>query len=166
MPFSLVTQLIVSRGVAVDECARASVCVHHATQQQPVRIALECLLAQPMPHRGQRIDGELCGHVRTFGPGAYLFASRAIAERQGQGVDQDRFSSSGLARQGGEARSKLELQAIDYCEVANGKVRKHSPLQDFAPVQLLAQHREVAVTGRMNELRSMLRAPDKDAVAL
>src|SRR6266496_2463715 len=45
-------------------------------------------------------------------------------------------------------------------------MQKHSQLEHFAPVQLLAQHREVAVTRGVDELDGMLRAPDNDAVAL
>src|SRR5207247_9890222 len=45
-------------------------------------------------------------------------------------------------------------------------MQKHSKLEHFAPVQLLTQHREVAVTWRVDELDGMLRAPDEDAVAL
>jgi len=45
-------------------------------------------------------------------------------------------------------------------------MQKHSRLEHFAPVQLLPQHREVAVTRRVDKLDGMLRAPDKDAIAL
>src|SRR3989442_6569141 len=45
-------------------------------------------------------------------------------------------------------------------------MQKHSQLEHFAPVQLLPQHREVAVTRRVDKLDGMLRAPDKDAIAL
>src|SRR5438093_13325502 len=45
-------------------------------------------------------------------------------------------------------------------------MQKHSQLEHFAPVQLLPQHREVPVTRRVDKLDGMLRAPDKDAIAL
>src|SRR5256885_7192084 len=88
-PVSRLAHLVDCRSVAVDKCARAPVCVHHAAQQQPVRVALERMRAQPFPDSGQRIDGEFCDHVGAVGPGAHLFASRAIAERQRQGVAPD-----------------------------------------------------------------------------
>jgi len=78
-PLSRLAQLVDCRSVAVDECARAPVCVHDAAQQQPVRIALEGLLVQPISDPGQRIDSEFGGHIRAFGPGAHLLASRPIA---------------------------------------------------------------------------------------
>src|SRR5437773_1000046 len=45
-------------------------------------------------------------------------------------------------------------------------MQKHLQLEYFAPVQLLPQHREVAVTRRVDELDGVLRAPDNNAVAL
>jgi len=119
-PVSGLAQLVYCRGVTVDECARAPACVHHAAQQQPVRIALERMLVQPIPDPGQRIDGEFGGHVRTLGPGAHLLACRALAERQRQRVDQDGLSRTGFSRQGRKTRPKLEFQTIDDREVPNG----------------------------------------------
>src|SRR5947207_9695648 len=62
-------------------------------------------------------------------------------------------------RNSSSRRSTIAKSRIDRC----WSIRQ---LEHFAPVQLLPQHREVAVTRRVDELDGMLRAPDKDAVAL
>src|SRR6266513_2226260 len=62
-------------------------------------------------------------------------------------------------RNSSSRRSTIAKSRIDRC----WSIRQ---LEHCAPVQLLPQHREVAVTRRVDELDGMLRAPDKDVVAL
>jgi len=63
--------------------------VHHAAQQQPVGVALQRLLGEPAADPGQAFDGKLRGDVGTLRARAYLLASGAVPQRQGERVDQD-----------------------------------------------------------------------------
>jgi len=159
-------KLIDSCGMAVDERARSPVPIDHPAQQQPILITLEGLLTQPIRELGQRFDAKFGDDVRALGPGAHLLASGPLAECQRQRVDQDGFSGTRLAGQRGETGMKLELQSIDNREVMNGEMQQHGwwRLETFAPVELLTQHRVIAVPGRVNEHGGVLGAPEHNTV--
>ena len=73
-------------------------------------------------------------------------------------------------------RVELEVERFDDDEIADGQEPEHAkrreqrllaaqPFRRLAPVQLLAQHREVVVALGVQEARRVRRAPHGDALA-
>src|ERR1700688_705051 len=70
-------------------------------------------------------DVESGNHLALFGALAHQGGLAARAERQREGIEQDRFAGAGLAGQRGKAGAEIDIQPVDQNDVANGKARQH-----------------------------------------
>ena len=119
------TKLGECRRMTVDEAARASAVVHHAAQQHPVRVAFERLFRQPVLQLGLRLQGKLRGNLGTFGARAHLRRIGALAQRQGQSIDQYRLARPRFPGQRRESCLELQIQRFDDGEIPDRQVAQH-----------------------------------------
>ena len=56
---------------------------------------------------------------------AHEAAIAARAERQREGVEQDRFAGAGLAGEDAQALAEVELEPVDQDDVADRELREH-----------------------------------------
>ena len=70
-------------------------------------------------------DVEGGDHLAVLGALAHQRRVAAGAERQREGVEQDRFAGAGLAGQRGKAGAEIDIQPIDQDDVADGKASQH-----------------------------------------
>lgn len=109
-------------GRAVDIRAAASLGVDHAAQGE-FFVSVEFALGQPgTQRRGGIEDG---GDVGARGALAQHAGVAALAQRQGQGVDEDGLARAGLAGKHGEARAEMDLGLFDDDEVADMQGAQH-----------------------------------------
>ena len=64
-------------------------------------------------------DVEGGDHLAVFGALAHQSRLAARAEREREGVEQDRFAGAGLAGQCGKAGTEIDIQPIDQDDVAD-----------------------------------------------
>ena len=108
----------------VDERAGAAVGKLYAPDDQFV-VATKIVIGEDAARRmafGQVEDGD---HLALLGAFTHHRGFAACAERQREGVEQDRFSGAGLARQRGKAPTEIDVEAIDQNDVADGKPSEH-----------------------------------------
>ncbi len=104
-------------GAAIDPAAAAALEIDRAAQEQ--RIAgFEAAGVQP---RGEiRIGVEFDAHVQAFSALAHRTRVGAVAQRELQGVDEDRLARAGLAGQHGEAGGEVDVERAHDHEIAQG----------------------------------------------
>ena len=156
-------------GAAVDPCATATAGVEHAAQQQRVVAAAEVVLGEPRAHARRVVDVELGGELGALGTGTQLPQLEAVAEQQAERVEQDGLAGARFAGEHREAARRARGRAIRRrrsCGSTGGAASGvPQALGGFAPVELLAQHREVVVAFRVQEARAVRRAAQHHAVA-
>ncbi len=64
-------------------------------------------------------------HLAVLGAGADHCGIAAGAEREREGIEEDRFAGAGLAGECGKAGPEIDVQAIDQDDVADGKAGQH-----------------------------------------
>jgi hypothetical protein len=113
-------QLGQRRRHAVDVAARAAVRLDHAPQQAGIVVEIvglqPALQGLPAATRTRR-------RSRPSRPLRTAAGIGALAQRQGQRIDQDRLAGAGLAGQGAEAGGEFQLQLVDDDVVADIKAR-------------------------------------------
>ena len=110
---------------AVHEGARASGGVDGAAHEACAVAFVEFLGREPFAHRRQRGDVEIGAHLGALRPGAHHARIGAVAEREREGIDEDRLARAGLAGQRGEAARQLEVEPVDDHVVADGECSQH-----------------------------------------
>ena len=94
------TQLGCGGDMTIDQRPRTPISIHYPSQQQLTGIALQLCLRQPLLQARQGLDGKLGRDLGTLGTGTHLIRIGTASQRQGQGIDQDGFSRTGLAEIG------------------------------------------------------------------
>ena len=172
-PLAKLAQLRERRGTAVDPCAASSLCINHAAQQH-VAVGDHRLFGEPCDRRGRVDHIEFGREFGALGAGTQLPQLEAVAEEEREGVEENRFPGACFAGQHGKARVEFDVERFDDDEIANREKPEHSfvalalaayALGRFAPVELLAQHRDVIVIVWVEQARAMLGAPQRDAIA-
>jgi hypothetical protein len=82
-------------------------------------------LALEPGRRRRRQAGETAGHFRALGSLAHHVGAPAAAGQDHEGVHDDGFSGSGLARERGEAGAEIERCLIDDHEIPQVEMRQH-----------------------------------------
>ena len=103
----------------VDEGARATVGELRPPHDQFI-FAHKVIVDQ---HAARRmIFGDVKGgdHLAMLGTLAHQSGIAAGAERQREGVEQDRFASAGFAGKRSKAGAEIDVQAIDQDDIADG----------------------------------------------
>ncbi len=108
----------------VDEGSCPAVGELHAAHDQLV-LGVEIVIGQDAARRMIRREIERRGDLTVLGAGAHQCRVAAGAQRQREGVEQDRFTGAGLAGQRGEPGAEIDIQPVDQNDVANGKTRQH-----------------------------------------
>ncbi len=111
--------LLQRRRPAIHVRARPSTRFENATQQADSGLVRQVVAVQPLRHAGQIVDGKLGADLRARAALAHQAGIAALAQHQGQGIDQDRLAGAGLPGERGEARLELEVEAVDDDEVAD-----------------------------------------------
>lgn len=109
---------------AVDIAARAAAGIEYATQDQFV-LGFDIIGCQPGTDRRQRGDVEGRCNLGLVATGAHDAGIGALAQRQRQGIDEDRLAGPGFPSQGAKTGRKFELQPVDDDEIADRKVAQH-----------------------------------------
>ena len=65
------------------------------------------------------------GHLALLGALAHQRRLAARAEREREGIEQDRFAGAGLAGQHRKAGAEIDVEPIDQDDVADGKPGEH-----------------------------------------
>ena len=104
--------------LVVDEGAGAAVGELHAPHDQLV-LAGKIVVGQHAARRMVFGDVEGGDHLALLGALAHQRRVAARAERQREGVEQDRFAGAGLAGQRGKAGAEIDIQPIDQNDVAD-----------------------------------------------
>ena len=139
--------------------------------------------ASQAPTPGASVTSKSAASSARSAPGRICRTSKRSPSSKPERVEQDRFACAGLAGQHRESRVELDVERIDEHEVADRQQAQHreaaraagssgartglasQALRRFAPVQLLAQHREVVVAFGVEEPGRVRRALDRDAFA-
>jgi len=87
--------------------------------QHQLRLGIEAHLLQQGEGGGDVGDLEHALHQRPLGAVAHLVGAGPGAEREGQGVDDQRLAAAGLPRQQVEAGAEADLRARDQRQVTN-----------------------------------------------
>ncbi len=66
------------------------------------------------------------GHLALLGAVAHQRGVAARAERQREGIEQDRLAGAGLAGQHGEAAREIDIEPIDQDDVADREAGEHA----------------------------------------
>ena len=167
--FTGFAQLRDRRRMAVDERAAAAASIERAPQQQHARITAQRMLIKPRRERPAGRGIEFRCDFRTLRAVADHRRVGAAAHSELERVHQDRLARAGLAGEHREPRLELELERLDDDKIADAQLAEHGVLVSFyrfTPTQLLAQHLEIAVSGRMDEADRVARALQAQPVAL
>ncbi len=120
--FAKLAQLRERRAGAVDERARPAVRIDHAAQHHGV-LGVERVFVEPA--RDAVVRREFGGDVGAAAAGAHDARVGTFAEREGEGVDQDRFPGAGFTGKDGKAAVEFEIERGDDDEVADREVAEH-----------------------------------------
>ena len=110
--------------LVVDEGAGAAVGELRAPQDQSV-------VGRNAVFRGERADRmvarqfEGSGHLPLLRAMSHQRGVAARAERQREGVEQDRLAGTGLAREHGKPLGEIDVEPIDQDDVADRKPGEH-----------------------------------------
>ncbi len=110
--------------LVVDERAGAAVGHLHAAQDQFV-LDRNVIVRQQRPRRvrGRQIEGRR--HLPLLGALAHQRGVAAGAERQREGIEQDRLAGPGLAGQDRKAGGEIDVEPVDQDDVADREPGKH-----------------------------------------
>ena len=114
-----------ARRPVVDEDARSPVGALDTAQDQ-VAVVVEAVVGEEAPGRmgGRQVeDGR---HLALFRAVPHQPAVAAPAERERQGVEQDRLAGAGLAGEHGQTVVQREVEPVDEDDIADRKVNKHA----------------------------------------
>ena len=70
------------------------------------------------------------GHLALLGAFAHQRRFAARAEREREGIEQDRFAGAGLAGQRREAGAEIDVEPVDQDDVADGEPGEHGDAAD------------------------------------
>ena len=70
-------------------------------------------------------DLEHGGYLALLGAVPHQRLVAAPAQRQGEGIEQDRLAGAGLAGEHGKTFGEIDVEPVDQDDVADGKSRKH-----------------------------------------
>jgi len=84
------------------------------------------------------------GDLALLDPVAHQRCIAAGSKRKRKGVEQNRFSRTGLARKHGEPAGKIDIETIDQDDIANGQPSQHQWLLICAGTE-----RHPAISGRL-----------------
>ena len=110
----------------VDEGARAPVGQLHAAQDQLV-LGRDVVRLEQRARRMHAGDLEHSGHLALLGALPHQRLVAAPAQRQGKGIEQDRFAGTGLAGEHGKTFGKIDVEPVDQDDVADRKSGEHDP---------------------------------------
>ena len=110
--------------LVVDEGARAPVRQLHAAQDQFV-LGRNVMRLEQRPCRMVALDLEHGGDLALLDAVADQRLVAAPAQRQREGVEQDRLAGAGLAGEHGKAAGEIDVEPVDQHDVADGKPGKH-----------------------------------------
>ena len=96
----------------------------HAAKDQPV-IDRDIGLAREREGWMPRRELEGRGDLALLRAVAHERAVPARPEREREGVEKDRFSGAGLARQGRKAAREVDVEPVDQDDVANRQAGQH-----------------------------------------
>ena len=119
-------QLLYGHGAAVDPGPRAALAADHPAQVA-FAVGRQVLFLQPAFDLGQGREVEACGHLGPLAAMADEAGVGAFAQRQAEGIDQDRLARARLAGQHRHAGADLQLQRLHDDEVADVDVGQHAP---------------------------------------
>ena len=74
--------------------------------------------------------------LSLFAAGAHQRCVATTAERQHEGVEQDRLAGAGLAGERGQTRLEIKIERVDKHDVTNGKSDQHRSAQDRVSVAI------------------------------
>ena len=133
--FADVLQLRERRGPAVDPGAAPALRIERAAQQHLAVGRAEVVRGEPRGDARDVVRFEDGGELRALRTRPKLAELEAIAEQQGEGVEQDRLAGAGLAGQHREAAVELEIERFDDDEIADGQEAKHRGSSVSMPVR-------------------------------
>ena len=107
-----------SRRRIVDECAAAPVGADHAAQQK-LAVVVEVVLSQQSVDRVRAVDGKHGNDAGAFAAARHDSRCRACAERQSQGIQQDRLAGACLTGKDRHTGAEVDIQAADQNIVAD-----------------------------------------------
>ena len=110
--------------LVVDEGAGAAIGELDAAQDQ--RVFIGDIVGLENGAGGMaRTDFEDGRHLPLLGALAYQRLVAAAAQRQREGIQQDRLAGAGLAGQHGEVRGEIDVEPVDQDDVADRKTGEH-----------------------------------------
>ena len=111
--------------LVVDEGAGAAVGELHAAQDQLV-LGRDVVCGHERARRmvGRRLERR--GHLPLLGALAHQRDVAARAERQREGIEQDRLAGAGLAGEHGQAGGEIDVEPVDQDDVANREPGQHA----------------------------------------
>ena len=124
-----------ARRLVVDEDARAPVRSLHALQDD-VAIVVDGVVGKDGARRMVDRHVEGGGDLSLLRAVAHQRRVAARAERQRQGVKQDRFAGTGLAGQHRKPGGKVDIQPFDQDDIADRQMRQHAPFLRSVPRDL------------------------------
>ena len=110
--------------LVVDEGARAPIGELDAPQDQPV-LRRDAVLAQQRERGMIRLDVEGGRDLPLRGALAHQGRVAAPAEREREGVEQDRLAGPGLAGEHRQAGRAIDIEPLDQDDIANRKTGEH-----------------------------------------
>ena len=110
--------------LVVDEGAGAPVGELHAAQDQAV-FGRDAVLGEQRERRMVRLDVERRRHLPLLGAVAHQARIAAAAERQREGIEQDRLAGAGLAGQHRQAGRIVDVEPFDQDDVADRETGEH-----------------------------------------
>ena len=114
----------------VDEGAGAAVGELHAAQDQRL-VGGDVAFSQQCARRMPRRQLEHRGDLALLGALAHQRGVAARAERQREGIEQDRLAGAGLAGQHGKARREIDVEPVDQNDVSDRKPGQHGRPSHF-----------------------------------
>ena len=127
--------------LVVDEAARATVGADHAAQHQVV-LRRDAVLGEQCLDRIARRGREHGADACLRGAPTHQIAVRPAAQRQSQGIEQDRLAGAGLAGQHAKAGLEREVEPLDQDDVADREAGQHWR-GAIAPFDLSSQGRPI-----------------------
>jgi len=111
-------------GLVVDKGAGAAIGKLHPAHDQ-LTVTAEIVIGQHPERRMAFGEIERGNDLALLGAFAHQRSFAASAERQREGIEQDRFAGAGLACKRGKAGTEIDVEAVDQDDVTNGKSGQH-----------------------------------------
>lgn len=111
-------QLAHRRCLAINITARPTVAGEN-TAYQALLGSVEIVVFQPAAHRIVVGDIKTGAHLGLFGILPNAIGVSAVAKRQAEGVENERFTGAGLPRYGRHAGGKLNVEMLNQGELPN-----------------------------------------------